>query len=269
MQKVNSNGIQIAYQKRGSGHPLVLIAGIGYGCWFWHKIIPTLEMHFTVIAFDNRGAGESDKLPGPYTIPMLAADTAGLLDVLEVSQAHVVGHSLGGYIAQELAISRPDLIGKLVLASTNHGGQNVIPITPEALDVLTNREGDPMEIIHRGISIATAPHFSDHHPEIVKELVEYRLTNPVPGEQYQAQVLAGVSMGALAEEQVEKRMASIIVPVLILFGKHDRVVPSENAQLMASKLPNAEIHILPEAGHIFPIEKPSLTAEILVKFFKL
>jgi pimeloyl-ACP methyl ester carboxylesterase len=267
MPKINSNGIQIAYQRSGTGIPLVLIAGVGYGSWFWHKLVPLLEDQFEVITFDNRGSGESDKPPGPYTVPMMAADTNGLLDALDIAEAYIFGHSLGGFIAQEMAVSRPDLLGKLVLASTNHGGQNVIPITSEALQVLTNRDGEPMELIKRGITIATAPGFADNNPQIVQELIKYRFTNPVPAEQYQAQVMAGAGMATLTNEQVIERMASIKVPVLIMFGEHDQVVPPDNAQMMADKLPNASIHILPQVGHIFPIENPPQTAEVIVEFF--
>ncbi|HJW83435.1 MAG TPA: alpha/beta hydrolase, partial [Anaerolineae bacterium] len=195
MPTIQSNGITLAYDILGSGHPLLLITGVGYGRWFWHKVVPGLAQHFRMITFDNRGAGESAKPDGPYSVPMLAADTAGLLDALGIKGAYVLGHSLGGYIAQELIVSRPDLVSRVILASTNHGGQKVIPITPEALQVLTNRQGDPIELIQRGIAVACAPGFAERKPEVVQELIDYRLTNPVPPAQYSAQVMAGVGYG--------------------------------------------------------------------------
>ena len=180
MPKVYANGINIAYEINGTGHPLVIIAGVGYGKWFWHKIVPGLATHFQVITFDNRGAGESDKPDGPYTVAQMGADTAGLLDALNITRAYVMGHSLGGYIAQELIVTRPDLVGKLILASTNFGGNQVIPITPEAMKVLTDRSGDPVELVKRGIAIATAPGFAARQMKVVQELLQYRFTNPVP-----------------------------------------------------------------------------------------
>ena len=191
MPTIQSNGITLAYEILGSGHPLLLITGVGYGRWFWHKVVPGLAQHFRVITFDHRGAGESDKPDGPYSVPMMAADTAGLLDALGIKGAYVLGHSLGGYIAQELIVSRPDLVSRIILASTNYGGQKVIPITPEALQVLTNRQGDPIELIQRGIAVACAPGFAERKPEVVQELINYRLTNPAPPAQYSAQVMAG------------------------------------------------------------------------------
>lgn len=217
MFKTQVNDIEIVYQITGQGHPLLLIAGVGYGKWFWHRVVPGLAEYFQVITFDNRGAGQTDKPDGPYTVPMMAADTAGLLDALGIRGAYVMGHSLGGFIAQELAVSRPNLVGKLILAATTYGGPKVIPITPEALEVLTNREGDPVELVQRGIDIACAPGFAGRQPDVAEELLQYRLTNPVPPAQYQAQVAAGAGMGELTDEEVTGRLARIKVPVLILY----------------------------------------------------
>ncbi len=266
MPSVTANGIRIAYETRGEGHPLLLISGVGYGRWFWRWVAPGLAQRYRVITFDNRGAGESDKPSGPYTVTMMAADTAGLLDALDIREAYVLGHSLGGFIAQQLAVARPDLVSRLILASTNHGGPNVVPITPEALEVLTQREGDPLDLVRRGISVATAPGFSEGHPDLVEALLQYRQGNPVPPEQYQAQVMAGAGMAALTEQQVEARMAALTMPVLILFGEHDRVVPPKNAELLKAKIPHAQVVILPETGHIFPIEDPEATVQAVTAF---
>lgn len=258
--KTNANNITIHYERSGDGPPLLLISGVGYGGWFWHKQVPVLSRHLQVITFDNRGAGASDKPAGPYTTAQMAADTAELLDALGVTGACVVGHSLGGFIAQELALTRPELVSKLVLASTTYGGPNVIPITPQALEVLTNRQGDPVELVKRGIAIAAAPGFAERQPEVVEELLRYRLTNPVPPAQYQAQVMAGATHNA------EARIGQIGCPTLILFGEHDRVVPPGNAELLAAKIPGAQVRILSGVGHIFPIEDPEATNVVLLQW---
>jgi 3-oxoadipate enol-lactonase len=269
MPTVKANDIELAYEIHGSGPPLVLIAGVGYGSWFWHKIVPQLSQYYQVITFDNRGAGGSEKAAGPYTVSMMAADTAGLLDTLEIKNAFVMGHSLGGFIAQELIVSRPELVGKLILASTNYGGQEIIPIKPEAMEVLTNRQGDPLELIKRGITIACAPGFAEQQLALVQELISYRFTNPVPLPQYQAQVMAGAGMATLTDEQVDQRMQSIRVPTLILFGEFDMVVPPGNADLIAAKIPDAQVNIIPATGHIFPIEDPAATVDVIYKFLSI
>ncbi|MGH2522432.1 MAG: alpha/beta fold hydrolase [Anaerolineales bacterium] len=269
MPTLQSNGITLAYEVTGSGPPLLLIAGVGYSAWFWHRIVPGLAGHFHVITFDNRGTGESDKPTGPYTVPMMAEDTAGLLDALQIKGAYVMGHSLGGFIAQELAITRPDLVSKLILASTNHGGPDAIPITPEAMKVLTDRSGNPLELVKRGLAIAAAPGLAVRQLRLVEKLISYRLTNPVPPAQYTAQVMAGAGMATLTDGQVAERMAAIRVPVLILFGEFDRVVPPGNAERMAGKLSNAKITILPNTGHIFPLEDPEATVKVVVEFISM
>lgn len=268
MPKVQTNGIEIAYEVQGEGDALLLIAGVGYSGWYWNKVVPELAQEFQVITFDNRGAGDSDKPAGPYSVNMMAEDTIGLLDALNITSAHVMGHSLGGFIAQELILIRPDLVNKLVLASTNCGGMDVIPITPEAMEVLTNREGDPLELVKRGIAIACAPDFVEQEKEITQELITYRFSNPVPPEQYQAQVMAGAGMSALSADTVKERTASISVPTLILFGEYDRVVPPGNAEILSSLIADSEVKIIPGTGHMFPIEDPVSTVTIIREFLR-
>jgi pimeloyl-ACP methyl ester carboxylesterase len=265
MPKINANDIDIYYEISGSGKPLVLISGLGYGLWMWHKMIPGLAAHFRVIAFDNRGAGLTDKPAGPYDVQMLAADTAGLLEGLEIESAAVMGHSMGGFVAQELALSRLDLVSELILSATNFGGPNHIPVTPEALAVIMDRSGDPVELVKRGVAIATAPGWVEAHPHVLQELVDYRLSNPVPPAQYQAQTAVGL---ALADEAAsfEPRLQNVQAPTLILFGAEDKVVPPGNAELLAREIPDSTIKIIPNAGHIFPIEAPEAGVEAVVEF---
>ena len=259
------DGLDIYYQIAGSGDPLVLISGLGYGLWQWHTMIPGLSEHFTVIAFDNRGAGKTDKPDGPYSVQMLAADTAGLLEGLNIENAAVMGHSMGGFVAQELALTRPDLVNKLILAATNFGGPNHIPVTQEAMAVLTNREGDPVEVVRRGITVACAPGFAEANPEKVQELINYRMGNPVPPAQYQAQMAVGLGLLS-AEASFEPRLKDLQMPTLILFGEHDKVVPPGNADLLAREISDSRVEILPAAGHMFPIETPEAAIEVIVDF---
>jgi pimeloyl-ACP methyl ester carboxylesterase len=264
---VHANGIDIYYAIAGAGEPLVLIAGLGYNSWMWHKMIPGLAKHFRVIAFDNRGVGESDKPAGPYTAQMLADDTAALMQSLGVARAAILGHSMGGFIAQAFALSYPERVSKLILSATNFGGPRAIPVTPEALAILTDTKSDPVERLRRGILISCTPGFGDAHPEIVNEWVTYRVQHPIDLAGYQAQLAIG--MGLLAEEACfEKKLKNISARTLILFGADDKVVPPGNAELLAKEIPNHTVRILPNAGHFYPFDAPDAATAAIIEFLE-
>lgn len=267
MPKTIANGIHIHYETEGSGDPLVLISGLGYNKWQWHKIAPGLAEHFQVVAFDNRGVGETDAPPGPYSAQMLAADTAGLLEALNLPRAHIMGHSMGGFIAQAMALDYPDKVDKLILAATNFGGPRHAPITEEAMTILNDTSSDPVTRFKRGLAVSTAPGWAEAHPEIIEEWLTWRVENPIQPEPYQAQMAIG--LGLLDEKaSFEKRLAGMRTKTLILFGAHDKVVPPANADLLAEQIPNSEVHILPNAGHFFPIEAPDEANEVIIEFLQ-
>lgn len=265
MPTICVNDIDLYYELYGDGEPLVLISGLGYGLWQWHKMIPFLAERRQVIAFDNRGAGQTAKPAGPYTAAMLAEDTARLIEEVIGGPAEVMGHSMGGFVAQQLVLSRPDLVSKLILASTNFGGPNAAPVTPEALAVMMDRSGDPADVIRRGVAVATAPGFVEAHPDALAELMNYRFSNPVPPEAYQAQMAIGLGLLSPAAA-FDGKLAAIQAPTLILFGAHDNVVPTANAHLLAGQIPNSRVVILPGAGHMFPIEAPAEAAQAVLEF---
>ena len=265
MPKIKANGIELHYEIQGGGKALILISGLGYSLWQWHRMVPLLAEHFQVIAFDNRGVGQSDKPAGPYTAQMLAADTAGLLEGLGIDQAVVMGHSMGGFIAQAMALEYPHRVEKLILCSTNFGGPHHIPITPETMKVLTDVSSDPLTRFKNGLAVSTAPGWPERNPKMVQSWVEWRIANPVEPAAYQSQLAIG--MGLLPEAQAfENRLHRIHAPTLILFGEHDKVVPADNASLIAARIPKSEIVILPDAGHFFPIEIPEAASRAVVEF---
>lgn len=265
MPKVQANGIQIYYEIHGSGAPLVLISGLGYSLWQWHRMIPLLACHFMVIAFDNRGVGQSDKPAGAYTAQMLAADTLGLLDALGIQKASLMGHSMGGFVAQAFALAYPQRLEKLILCSTNFGGPNHVPITPEAMAVLADVKSDPVTRFMNGLRVSTAPGFADAHPDVIEAWLAWRVANPIEPAAYQSQMMVG--LGLLPEAAAfERKLSQVTAPTLILFGAHDKVVPPANAELLAAQLPNSRVVILPNAGHFFPIETPEAAAQAVIEF---
>lgn len=265
MPVFNVNGINLAYETHGSGEPLVLISGIGYDRWQWHKMAPGLAEHFRVIVFDNRGVGQTAKPAGPYTAQLLADDTAGLIQALGFERAHILGHSMGGFIAQALALSHPAKIGKLILAATNFGGPHHIPITPEAMAVLTDVKSDPVMRFKNGLGVSTAPGYAEKNPGMIEAWLAWRMQNPIDPAAYQAQLAIG--LGLLSEEACfEHKLKNIAAPTLILFGAHDKVVPPGNAELLAREIPRSALELLPDAGHFFPIETPEAANAAVIQF---
>jgi pimeloyl-ACP methyl ester carboxylesterase len=267
MPKLKTNNIELYYESHGEGQPLMLISGIGYTLWQWHKMVPILADHFQVITFDNRGVGQSDKPAGPYSAQMLAADTAGLLDVLGIEKAIIAGHSMGGFVAQAMALDFPHKIERLILCSTNFGGPHHVPVTSEAMKVLTDVISDPLTRFRNGLVVSTAPGWAERHPELLQEWMEWRVKNPIEPASYQAQLAVGLSL--LPEAAAfENKLSDIRIPTLILFGEHDKVVPPANADLLAQKIEGSQVCILPEAGHFFPLEVPEAASRAIIEFSK-
>lgn len=265
MPKTKANGIEIYYEVNGSGTPLILISGLGYPAWQWHRMVPYLSPHVQVITFDNRGVGQTDTPTGPYTASMLAADTAGLLDALGIDKAVVMGHSMGGFIAQAMALEFPRKVEKLILSSTNFGGPHHVPITQEAMTVLSDVTSDPVTRFKNGLVVSTAPGFAEKQPEVIQSWLEWRMANPVNVAGYQAQF--GIGLALFPETAAfENKLSNVTVPTLILFGAHDKVVPPTNADLLAKKIPNSQVVILPDAGHFFPMEVPKEAARVIIDF---
>ena len=267
MPKITTNNIELYYEIHGAGHPLVLISGLGYPLWQWHKMVPFLAEHFQVITFDNRGVGQSDKPAGPYTAQMLAADTAGLLDALGIEKAIIAAHSMGGFIAQAMALDFPQKVAKLILCSTNFGGPHHVPVTAEAMKVLTDVTSDALTRFKNGLAVSTAPGWSEKNPGMIGEWVKWRVANPIDPAPYQAQMAIG--FGLMPEAAAfENKLPRLNVPTLILFGAHDKVVPPENASLLAEKISGSKVLIFPDAGHFFPIEIAEAASRAIVEFAK-
>jgi pimeloyl-ACP methyl ester carboxylesterase len=267
MAKIKINDIELYYELNGAGAPLILISGLGYSLWQWHKMVPFLSEHFQVITFDNRGVGQSDKPAGPYGAQMLAADTAGLLDALGIERAIVTGHSMGGFIAQAMVLDFPQKVEKLILCSTNYGGPHHVPVTAEAMKVLTDVSSDPLTRFTNGLSISTAPGWAEKNPYMIEEWINWRVANPIEPASYQAQLAIGLAL--LPEAAAfENQLSRINIPTLILFGEHDKVVPPANASLLAEKIAGSKVVILPDAGHFFPIEIPEAASRAIIEFAK-
>jgi Predicted hydrolases or acyltransferases (alpha/beta hydrolase superfamily) len=262
MPHVRVNDLQLFYVEQGRGEAVVFIPGLGGDHHLWHRQLPAFAQHFRTIALDPRGAGQSDKPDLPYTIEEMADDVAGLLEALGIERAHVVGASMGGFIAQMFALRHPHRLGRLILCCTSFGGPNVVPMPPESLTVFTQRTGDPATDLRRLWAVSVTERFLREHPEVLEEYVAWRVAHPQPLYAYQRQLAAALAFN------VESRVHEIQAPVLIAHGMEDRVVPVENARRLHARIPGSRLVLFPEAGHLFFIERAEEFNRVAIAFLK-
>jgi pimeloyl-ACP methyl ester carboxylesterase len=246
--------MRIAWERHGDGPPLLLIHGLGYARWGWEPVVEPLARSFDVILFDNRGIGESDAPPGPYTASELAADALQVLDEAGVERTNLVGTSLGGMVAQELALVAPERVDKVVLACTTPGGEGAFPLPERTVELMT-RGATLREFVEN----ALAP---DPDPEIVERILVHREATAQPLEAWSAQAAAGAAFDAF------DRIDRIAAPTLVLHGTEDGVVDPRNSTLLAQRIPDARVQLFPGAGHLFFWEQPDLFVDVVTEFLQ-
>ena len=240
---MESRGAKIYWDERSVGEPILLIMGLGYPSDMWWRTRPILDSRYRTIVVDNRGAGRSDVPPGPYSIALMAADALAALDAARVESAHVFGISMGGMIAQELALQNPERVRSLILGCTAAGGPTAVRGEPEVTQLFTNRGAMTPE----QATAASIPYIYDagtSRHRIDEDLAVRRpwLARP---EAYVAQL-----HGILAWESYS-RLPQLKVATLVIHGETDRLLPLGNGKLIAARIPDAKLVILPRAGHIF------------------
>jgi len=261
MPFAESDGVRIFWEATGEGDPVLLIQGLGYTSEMWHRVVPALAGEFRVVTLDNRGVGRSDVPPGPYSVPMMATDAAAVLDAAGVESAHVYGTSMGGSIAQQLAIQSPERVRSLVLTATYCGGPSFVPVDLETYEMLAKRATMAPE---DGIRLMVPFIYDAGTPaERIEEDLAIRLrTYPTP-EGYLGQLAATMSPWDGSEAIRELR-----IPVLVMHGESDRLVNPANSPVIASRIPGARLVVLPNASHIYTTDQPEAANEEALSFLR-
>ena len=263
MGRVNVNGCNFYYEIHGNGDPLVLIMGLRRNIEWWYRQIPELSRHFQVIAFDNRGAGRSDKPGMEYSIRLFADDTAGIMDALDISKASILGVSMGGYVAQELAINYPAKVQCLVLGCTGPGGDMAVVMTPERMEKFTANKGlGPEEILLKDMDIYFSDDYVSRHAEKIEEFAEISMRYYQPAEAFFRQY------DACLRHDTGDRLHLISVPVLILTGDDDPLVPPRNSNILEGLIAGADLMVFPGGRHCFFIEYADQFNKKVVEFLK-
>lgn len=257
------NGVELLYDLQGSGEPLVLIHG-GQGdrsTFFW--MVPWFAGQFRVLTFDQRGSGESEKPDMEYSIALLTADAAALMDHVGFSSAHIIGESMGGMIAQELALRHPDKVRSLVLGCTTPGGPQAVPLGSDALAKAYST--DSLSPEERGKALAEAAFtkgYIEQHPGLIPALVEARRRRPLD-----PVALAHRLKAAYAHDTYD-RLPHIACPTLVITGKDDALISWENSRILAERIPGAKLVLLEPAGHAFWVEQPEKSREAILAFLQ-
>ncbi len=251
--------IELDYERSGDGPPLLMIMGMSGTALTWGEpFLAPLREHFNVIAYDHRGVGASSALDGPVTIREMAQDAAGLLAALELDSAHVLGISMGGMIAQELALAVPERIRTLTLGCTYCGGEGSSLAAPEALQRLSEAmmSGDRERALRASWEINVSPAFADDADAYARFVaIAMRRAVAVP--------VIMAQMQACAAHDTNARLGQIELPTLVVHGSVDELLPVQNGRLIAARIPHARLEILDDVGHLFVWEQPQLAAELL------
>lgn len=253
--------VRLYYESHGTGFPLVLIRGFGSNADHWYHQVPDLAARFRVIVFDNRGIARSSDPDQALTIPAMARDTKELMDFVGLDQAHVIGLSMGGMIAQELAISYPDRVAGLVLACTHAGGDRQVLPEPENLACFKQMvaEATP-EAKQAAARILFAPRILAEQPEIAAAYARVSLTYPADAAILMRQ------WDAIQVHDTFDRLHRIEAPTLVLTGDADDLIPQENSGILADRIPDAELKVIPEGGHQVLVEQAGTCNRIMTDF---
>jgi pimeloyl-ACP methyl ester carboxylesterase len=263
--------VSLNYYTAGRGEPLLLIAGLGVDHMCWIYQVPEFQQHFSVIIFDNRGIGKSTGSIGPFHISTLAEDTVQLMDYLDIPHAHILGYSMGGMIAQELAINHPTRVNKLMLCSTFARPDHVVDTVIQGLkEILGDQVHDFMEGYHPGEffnSLFTSimhqlfsESYIKENKTVIISLLKRYLSKLTYGETFLKQ------LGAIYHHDTMDRLHLIRADTLVMTGIVDRLAPPSCSELLATHIPHATLQTIPGAEHGFNFEQPDLFNDHILRF---
>lgn len=251
MPYVPTRDIITYYEEAGSGEPLVLVMGLSGDLQGWALTSPTLATHFRVITYDNRGAGRSGAPDRPYTIAGMADDLAALLDALNIQKAHILGFSMGGYIAQEFALKYPARVNRLILLSTAPAidGYGRV-VVGNWINVQRSNMSREQAVRFRAPYLYTADLLDDE--DRYERAIQNAVSNPYAQQDHalirQAQAILGFDASS--------RLGGIKADTLIVTGKDDLLVPPRNSEKLNKLIPGSRLQVL-DGGHVGCIEFPN------------
>jgi len=259
MPTVGIGELELNYERGGAGEPLLLIQGMSANHLAWGEPFRSrLEEDFEVIVFDNRGMGLSSPVEGRFSITDMSADTARLLEALELESAHVMGISMGGMIAQELVLAHPERVRSLTLGCTYCGGPGSALMDPSDFRGLVEamQSGDRDRVFRETYKLNLSPGFRAEEANY-EPFAAMAAALPAPAE------TIGIQLQAIAAHDTQERLPQIAAPTLVIHGTVDRMLGVVNGKLIASLIPGAHLELFEDVGHLFWWEQPERAAELV------
>jgi 3-oxoadipate enol-lactonase len=248
---------ELHWESDGTGDPVLLIHGLGLSGGAWWRTVDALSPSMRVITFDHRGIGQSASVTYAYTTEGMADDAVSILDALDIDRVHVYGFSLGGMVAQQVALRHPDRVQSLVLGATHSGGRRMAFPEPDVVAFFRRRAKMPSEeAAWASVPYNYGPRSRAELVDRIAQDIERRLQNPFKERAYKAQLLAA------SLHNCYRRLERIRIPTLVVHGARDRVIPVANAHMTAEQVPGAQLKILQDAGHLYPTEEPAVDEAI-------
>ncbi len=263
MPTIRVNDIGLYYEEHGQGEPLLFISGLGGHVAEIPHLVESYARQTRFIAFDGRGCGRSEKPPGEYSIAGYADDAAALLDVLAIDSAFVYGSSMGGMVAQELALRHPQRVRGLILGCTTAGAlRGERPSNETVQSMVANQALSGDEALVAGWKLGYSKTYIEAHYD--EMLARSRASRPygAPRDSYMRQVVAA------ARHDTYDRLRHIACPVLILHGSDDAMMPVRNALLLKDGIPHAELQILDGMGHGYNLEAQVAADALVLNFVR-
>jgi 3-oxoadipate enol-lactonase len=260
MATAEVNGTTLYYERRGSGAPLLLVQGMSgtHAAWGEPFLAALEAAGLELVIFDNRGIGNSEQWREPFTLADLADDAAAMLDVVGWETAHVLGISMGGMVAQELALRHPERLRTLALGCTYAGGPESVLTEPSVIQALTEAmfSGDRDRALRQGYTTnVSAAHAADEANYVAFREMVLSVPASLP--------VIMLQMQAIAAHDTSSRLAEISAPTLVVHGTEDQMLGDANGRAIAKAIPGARLEILEGVGHLFWWEQPQHSADLV------
>jgi pimeloyl-ACP methyl ester carboxylesterase len=261
-RKVHVGDIDMAYKVFGNGSPILLINGFSAPLDFWDPLLlEKLASNHTVITFDNRGIGNTTSGNKQFSITQFAEDTSGLMDALKIKKADLMGWSMGGMIAQEVALSNPEKVGKLIIYASICGGNQSVAPSPEVLKIFSNQSGSMIERLQRFLPLLFPDEWRENNPDLIRELPKSTEISPIKTLNLQTEAITKWNGTC-------DRLASITQPTMVLVGTDDVLTVPANSILITERIPGAWLVQIKGGGHAMMMQYPEKFTNVVTIFLE-